>query len=409
MTFRLAAAADLPELRNLDAACFPPGDPEHQQAAAGELEAGTRNGTITLAMIADRMVGYFASDRPSQSHIYISALAVHPDQRRSGIAGQLLDRFLRSMSTDDLLVTSISTVTSPNNLPMLRLLCSRSFIVRSRVSDYFGPGKDRFYCQLKTRHIFADPDDRYLVPVESGESLTRLLDNEAYVITDVLAMAWGAYMYEVSRFDVDDISSLQSDECSASISFQTAILGVLTFLLAFSFTSASYPVGARGLLVVATLASTISLIVYANASGDLSRLQNGEFEQHMKWGNLLSEFGGVQPFVVVLALTFANVTTGDVADVVIGAGTALAMLAYEFSPFSYRDRYKGDFKYTASAIACCLLPLIGVFTLDSTWQMWTWTGVALSLFALRIVFYWPRSHAEAASTALHGPWRSRRT
>ena len=329
VSVRQADISDLGEVERLDAICFQPSDPDHQPAAPGELRAGLQARQCLVAELNDVVVGYIAHDAPSPDHIYISALAVEPGHRESGVGGALLDHFLRSLSPTTLVTTSISTVTSPNNLPMLRLLCSRNFIVRRQLADYFEPGSKRFYCQLKTRHMFTDPDDRYLVPVGSIASIGHLLDDDAYVITDVLSMSWDAFVYEISRFDVDDIGSLQSDECAASISFQSAILAILTFLLGFAFASSNYPAGARAVLVFATLASTISLIIYANASGDLSRLQNGDFQQYMKWGNLLSEFGGVQPFAVVLALTFANVASTDATGAVVAGGVGVVRAGEE--------------------------------------------------------------------------------
>lgn len=407
VSVRQADISDLGEVERLDAICFQPSDPDHQPAAPGELRAGLQARQCLVAELNDVVVGYIAHDAPSPDHIYISALAVEPGHRESGVGGALLDHFLRSLSPTTLVTTSISTVTSPNNLPMLRLLCSRNFIVRRQLADYFEPGSKRFYCQLKTRHMFTDPDDRYLVPVGSIASIGHLLDDDAYVITDVLSMSWDAFVYEISRFDVDDIGSLQSDECAASISFQSAILAILTFLLGFAFASSNYPAGAWAVLVFATLASTISLIIYANASGDLSRLQNGDFQQYMKWGNLLSEFGGVQPFAVVLALTFANVASTDATGAVVAGGVGAALLLYEFSSFSYRDRYRRELRYTIAAIICAALPLAGVWTLDSETLTIAWTVVALAAFASRIIFYWPKTHTEAGQDHLGRRWRPR--
>ena len=404
---RQADISDLREVERLDALCFPPGDPDHQPAAPGELRAGLQARQCLVAELDGSIVGYVAHDTPSPDHIYISAVAVDPNHRESGVGGALLDHFLGSLSQTTVATTSISTVTSPNNLPMLRLLCSRNFIVRRQLADYFDPGSKRFYCQLKTRHMFTDPDDRYLVPVGSTASIDRLLEDDAYVITDVLKMSWDAFVYEISRFDVDDIGSLQSDECAASISFQSAMLAVLTFLLGFAFASSNYPGGARAVLVFATLASTISLIIYANASGDLSRLQNGDFQQYMKWGNLLSEFGGVQPFVVVLALTFANVANSDLTGALVAGGVGAAMILYEFSSFSYRDRYGQELRYTIAAIVCAALPLAGIWTLRSETLPIVWTVFAIAAFGARILFYWPRTRTEAGHDYLGRRWRPR--
>lgn len=393
MDVRLAGWNDLAKLKALDAVCFPEDDVDRERATPGEIEAGLQHDGITVVQDGDELVAFLQVDRPSDRHVYIAALGVRPSAQGGGIGARLLDSFLRSVDPEAGLVSSISTVTSPRNLPMLGLLLSRGFVVRTVMRDYFGEDKDRFYCQLRVRHRFVDPDDRYLVPAHSLDHLYRLLSSETYALTDLLRSPSGP-LFEVSRFDDDDLAGLQAAEASAGISFSTAILAALTFLLAFAFASPRYPDGARALLVVATLTSTASLIVYANASGELARLRSNTFDNYMKWGNLLSEYGGVTPFVLTLPITFNAVTDSENAGLAIAALFCGSLLAYEFSAFALVARYPRHWRFYVPAILTAGLPLAGVLLPDDPRWSWGWTTLALVVLLIRILVALPPTVAE---------------
>ncbi|MEK8105420.1 hypothetical protein NKG94_10085 [Micromonospora sp. M12] len=102
-------------------------------------------------------------------------------------------------------------MTSPENLAMLGLLLSRGFVVRTIVPDYFGPGRDRYYCQHKSRVEYVDADERYLIPVAASAQIATLLAGEQNVITGLVNLPAGPAL-ELSRFEKDDFAALQSDE-----------------------------------------------------------------------------------------------------------------------------------------------------------------------------------------------------
>lgn len=394
LTTRIANSDDLQRLVDLDAICFPVDDPDHQHASPGELESGVALRQVTVAVDGERIVGFLHVERPSADHAVISAIGVHPDYRRSGLASSMLDGYLESMGSFVLEQISLSTVTSPRNLPMLRILLSRGFVVRTFMKNYFGEERDRVYCQLRIRRPYVDPNDRYLVPVSARDEVESLLDTQSYAITNVLHTA-ADWLFEISRFDENDVTALQSNEYNAGIAFSTAMLSVLTFILGFSFASDRYPDGARALLVIATAATTLSLIVYANASGEIGRLRSRDFDLHMKWGNLLSEYGGVIPFILSLSLTFVEVTKNVYAGWLLAVGFSGSLLLYERSKFSMTTRYPARRKFRWPAYATSLLPSVSAATHASNASSWIWTAVAIVLLSWRIIVAAPSGIRES--------------
>ncbi len=385
----------LSALVELDEVCFPADDTSRERAAPGEVERGIAAGRVLVAQEDGRLKAFMQWDRPSPSCLYLTALGVHPDEQSIGLGRTLLKRFLAEATKDE--EVSITTVTGPGNLPMLRLLLSHGFVARRAMRDYFGVGKHRLYLQFKASDDTIHPDDRYLIPIDNQETVFGLLGEGKYLLTDVVDSASGTY-YEISRFDEEDRSSLQADELSTGVSFASAILAGLTFLAAFAFGSQRYPDGILALLIVAVLTTTLSLIVYANASGELARLRGTDFKRYMKWGNLLSEYGGVLPFLLVLPLTFRQVTSETPATWAIAILFAGGLMGYELSPFALHARYPRQIRFLAPAAITALLP-IGAAAAPSTdaW-MWVWSAATVVVLAIRILIAVPVTFQESSPT-----------
>lgn len=401
LSTRIAKEDDLEELAALDATCFPADDPDHQHASPGELETGISARGVTVAIDGTRIVGFLHVEQPSVEHAIISALGVHPDYRRSGLASRLLDAYLKSLQPYALEHMSLSTVTSPRNLPMLRILLARGFIVRNLMTNYFGTDRDRLYCQLRVRRPYVDPNDRYLVPVSALDEVASLLETQSYAITNILHTA-ASWLFEVSRFDENDVTALQANEYNAGVAFSTAMLGVLTFLLGFSFASDRYPDGARVLLAMATAASTLSLIVYANASGEIGRLRSTDFDLHMKWGNLLSEYGGVTPFILSLSITFTEVTKNKYVGFLVAATFSCSLVLYEMSRFSMTSRYPRIRKFRWPAYATGVLPMLGAAAHGETVLSWAWAAITIALLGWRIFVATPSDIRESPRDNIAG-------
>ncbi|HSV67125.1 MAG TPA: GNAT family N-acetyltransferase [Mycobacteriales bacterium] len=199
---RYATLADLAALTDLDNACFLLDHTDQQRAAPGELEHGLVHGEISVVEVDEVIVGFLHADRPAPDQVWMHGLGVRADFRRRGLGGLLLDRFLTSLGASPMggsplggSQLSVTTVTSPRNLPMIRLLLSRGFGARRVVRDYFGPGKDRLLCQLMPDDGWSSMDRR-LVPFDSPQQLYDLLDSGRYTLRGLLVAGEGL------RYDV---------------------------------------------------------------------------------------------------------------------------------------------------------------------------------------------------------------
>ncbi|MGW4680593.1 N-acetyltransferase family protein [Micromonospora taraxaci] len=405
-----ASTEDIPALLALDALCFPPGDPAHEPAAPSEIENGVAAGHVRVVRAGTEIVGFLQYELPSAHHLYLSGLGVHPDQRRTGVGAALLDDFVaraRTVAAQPHL--SISTVTSPENLAMLGLLLSRGFVVRTIVPDYFGPGRDRYYCQHKSRVEYVDADERYLIPVAASAQIATLLAGEENVITGLVNLPAGPAL-ELSRFEKDDFAALQSDESAAGVAFSSGILASIAFVLGLSFTSPAYPDGVRVLLMCAALATTASLIIYANTSGELARLRTNSFGRYTKWGNVLSEFGGVFPFLIALPVTFAKITSSVGVALAAAALFGAALLVYDRSTFAISARFRQTVSTTALSLFVAAAPVLGVLAVRHSAApfSWAWTGAVLLALAAQSFTYLFRRRDESTSRVGLRPWQSRR-
>lgn len=400
----LAVERDLDEIRQLDQLCFPPGDLYQESAAPGELAKGISAGRVSIMRRNGQIVGFLQYEQPLEDHIYISALGVHPDAREQQVGRTLLRNLLSGISASGK-NPAVSTVTGPSNYVMLRLLLSQGFLVRTIMRDYFGPGRDRFYCQYKVRAGYVDPDDRYLIPAHATDHMAKLMTT-GYVITSAVSLPAGP-AFEMCKFERDDFASLQSAECAASITFSAGALGAITFVLGFSFIYSNYPDDVRVLLIAAAVITTFSLIIYANASGELSRLRSNIFSHHMKWGNLLSEYGGALPFLVTLPVTFASVTRNKLVALVAALIVSLALCMYERSSFAIASRFRRTLFSASLEFVSCSAPITGVLAVFYMTVTWPWTAAISAALMLRVVIYLIRRPAESGPSTRNARWAIR--
>ncbi|MGY0230915.1 N-acetyltransferase [Longispora urticae] len=407
---RDATTADLPSLVELDRLCFPEDDLSLEPAVAGEIERAVEAGRVRVVTVESRLIALLTYEVPNPSHVFVSAIGVHPEWRRQGFGVLLLTELLeRNVLHSTLESQSVSTVTSPANHAMLRMLLSNGFVVRRLLKDYFGPGRDRYYCQYKVKTEYVDPDDRFFVPMSATAHIESLLSLGRYAITGAFTLATGP-MFEISHFEVDDLATLQSDETSAGVATSSGILAAITFLLGLSLTSPLYPDAVRIVLMGAALATTFSLIIYANTSGELARLRTNVFSHHMKWGNSLSEFGGVYPFLISLPVAFGRVSSSIWAGLGAALFVTVAMMLYERSKFSIFMRFRQTVvTWTLSIVIACA-PVSGVLVVryGSPVMSWAWAAaVCAALTGLSAVFL-TRRGSESLTPQLARRWQSRR-
>ncbi|MFG1771283.1 GNAT family N-acetyltransferase [Nocardia salmonicida] len=384
---RPAVDADVAALNILDAVCFPAGDVDREPASEDELQDGVRKGHVFVSTHEETITGFIHYERPTSGHVYINAVAVAPGHRTRGTARSLLRHLLSHLRAAESGATpSISTVTSPRNYPMLRLLLHEGFIARTLMLGYFGTGHDRLYLQYKVRIDYIDPDERYLVPVRAMRHVEQLLSDDSYVITDFVQLPSGD-AFEFCRFERDDLAGLEADETTTSVTFAGTVLAAMTFVLGAALSSAQYPDPARALLLVATLATTMALVIYTNAAGDIARLRSHAFDLHMRVGNVLSEYGGVYPFLISLPITFSVVTKSVLAGVAAAGLFTVALWLYERSRFSISQRFAQSKTTIALRTMTVIAPAVGVIAMRWVWLSWVWTAtVVFALSALASIF-----------------------
>jgi hypothetical protein len=252
---------------------------------------------------------------------------------------------------------------------------------------------------------YVDPEARHLVPVSAREQLAESLAPDDHAVTALVSLG-GEPAFEIARFERDDPAALQSGEAAAGIAFSGSILAAITFLLGFAFSSTRFPDDVRLLLIGATFATVLSLIVYASASGELARIRSNSFGRIMKWGNVLSEYGGVLPFVISLPVTYAQASGDPWTTMVLAVVLSAAIGWYERSEFSIAHRFRRSRVELALKLFTAASPTIGAGLVAAEATSWPWTIALMAALTARTWLYLFRRGAEA-DIAERRQWRIR--
>jgi ribosomal protein S18 acetylase RimI-like enzyme len=378
---RAATELDLHQLIDLDLLCFPSGQPGVEQASEGEIERGIRDSTMLIIEKDQQILGFLQYHivREHELGVFLSGLAVDPSARRRGLATHLVEDFLDKMKFPPYANAILSTSVDPANHPMLRLLTSHGFVGETLIDNYFGPGKDRLICRHRVTPEMLISDDLLFMPVHNQLELKMRLDREDWMLAGVRDFPNGA-MYEMRRYSLTDRASVMSTECTVSVTFASVIIGALAFLTGFGMVRSGFPPDLLSQLIIALIVSTIGLVIYANASGELSAFHYERFSEYMEWGNVLTEFGGVYPILQIVPVAVTSIThresLGGITCVAASIGAAL----YQASPFDILDRYNNNrFLFLAAAVLLIISPVVGFvcqWQLNST-ALWSIGNVLL--------------------------------
>ncbi|MDX5568044.1 GNAT family N-acetyltransferase [Streptomyces sp. ID05-04B] len=398
---RDARADDLPGLSRLLAeTCDPAGVPP-----SAVLAESITGGLVRVAESDGEVVGCVAAERPSPGHVRLSAAAVRDDLRRQGIALRLLDELSLRISERVGPAPLVSAVIEISDVPLSALLLKSGFIgTRVMRTSRHVDGVCLHY-QHKRRVEYIDPDTRYLVPLSAQAQLIESLGSQDQAVTALVSLR-GAPALEITRFEQDDPATLQSGEAAAGIAFSGAILAAITFLLGFAFTSTRFPDDVRLLLIGATFSTVLSLIVYASASGELARIHSNTFGKIMKYGNVLSEFGGVLPFLISLPVTYAQASGDPRTTMVLAALLSGGIAWYERSEFSIAHRFRKSIVEIVLMAFTAASPLIGAAVVATGTTSWPWTAALACALSARTWLYLYRRGPEAG-TAGRRQWQVR--
>jgi len=392
---RAAGPDDLPRLRSLltdsfEAAIIPP--------ASALLADAVERDLVRVAESEGELVGCIAAEMPSPGHARLSVIAVRASTRRQGVASQLLTEMVREFPRRSSEAPLISAVARTEELAVTRLLLACGFIgtrvMRTDATSGTSGTSLHIHYQHKARVEYVDPDARHLVPAHAREQLAESLAPSDQAVTAVVTLG-GKPAFEIARFEQDDPATLQSGEAAAGIAFSGSILAAITFLLGFAFSSSRFPDDVRLLLIGATFSTVLSLIIYASASGELARIRSNSFGKIMKWGNVLSEYGGVFPFLISLPVTYAQASGDPWSTMILAVVLSAAIGWYERSEFSIAHRFRRTRPELALMVLTAASPAAGAALVVADATSWPWTTVLTATLAARTWLYLFRRGAEA--------------
>ncbi|MFM9705509.1 GNAT family N-acetyltransferase [Streptomyces galilaeus] len=391
---RNAHAGDLPKLVDLLAETCDDAD----SPSSALLAESINRCMVRVAESNGRLVGCVAAEAPSPGHVRLSVVAVRDDLRKQGVALRLLDELSKTISALPGPAPLFSAVAEADYVPVAGLLLKSGFVgTRIMLTSRSTDGICLHY-QHKSRVEYIDPDTRYLVPLSARAQLIESLAPQDQAVTSLVSLG-GEPAFEITRFEQDDPATLQSGEAAAGIAFSGAILAAITFLLGFAFTSTRFPDDVRLLLIGSTFSTVLSLIVYASASGELARIRSNSFGKIMKYGNILSEYGGVLPFVISLPVTYAQASGDPRTTMALAALLSVGIGWYERSEFSISHRFRKspiDILLTTFTAAS---PIIGAAVIATDTISWPWTVTLAAALAGRTWLYLFRRGAEAGTSA----------
>lgn len=90
-------------------------------------------------------------------------------------------------------------------------------------------------------------------------------------------------------------------------------------------------------LLVATFGFVFSALIYANMTGT-GRFAKQKSTQYLQWGNVLSEYLGVYPFIVAIPLSVGAITDDVFLRIATLVLTIVSITLYSASPFSMISR-----------------------------------------------------------------------
>ena len=384
MGIRLAIPSDITAIRVLDAGAFPTGNPALEPAAPGELEGGIQRGEVWLDERDGVIVGFIHCETLEKSRYNLVSLVVANEFQGRGFGRNLMSHIRDSILSPDI-AAEVTCVTSPENIRMIAILLSYGFIGTNLITDYFGPGKGRIFFHFGQSKFEYVRQNHVYGPLASSGAIVELMTHNAMHVVDIQVGAQGALLDLAEPLTPDPVS-LRQTEANSSVGQASGVLAALTFLLGFSFVESDYSIALRLFVMVAVILTVGGMQVYANSTGNMARIGDGNFSDHMKWGNLLLDFGGHYPLVLVLPAVFAAHTKSIIGAAIIGAIVTALLFAYEFSSFSIYRRYKKTWLITSLVVMTCLLPVIALpLTL---WLDNQWLWVALTSAVLGGRFAW---------------------
>lgn len=160
-----------------------------------------------------------------------------------------------------------------------------------------------------------------------------------------------------------------------SATFAGAIIAALIFLFGFVLATASAPPDILAAIGSSVVLSTLALVAYTNASGELARIRAGSFTRYMEVANVVSEFAGVYPLFILTPAIVVAKTHASVASLVLAIASGVTLLLYQYVGLDLIHRYERR-RHAAWSIYRWLLaalPLLAYVSWLSLGKTWPWT------------------------------------
>jgi ribosomal protein S18 acetylase RimI-like enzyme len=385
--------SDFEDIQRLDSSLFPENSLDFEPASEDELRFGVSRGEIFLARAAGKAVAFIHFEAIGSTAVNLVSLAVSPDFQGRGV-GKALMKFMDDSIGNG--IEEVTCVTSPRNGSMIKVLLNSNFVGTALVKDYFGQGKDRLVFKRRKNseeYLLGGSD---FVPLESPEAIVTLMN---YGDRQISRMHLGAqgHLLEIARTLEINLADARNNEASTSVSQAAGILSALTFLLGFSFVLETFSIYLRMFLIIAVVATVGAVQVYANSTGSVLRAKDSSFDSHMKMGNLLLDFGGHYPLIIVMPAIFVSFNDPLAPQLVVAAAVSFLLLLYELSPYSIFSRYKQGFVNMALMVTTAVLPLISVWSQYIFASQLEWILIALTVLAIRFGLHSLRRITEGTS------------
>lgn len=140
-----------------------------------------------------------------------------------------------------------------------------------------------------------------------------------------------------------DKFNLYMGEAATSVSF-TSFMAVVVFFFIGLLVTGSSELQTRlriplVMLFISAFGFLYSTLIYANASGEVSRLRRKEFDRQMATANIISEYWGVYCLVFASPLVILGYSPDKILSIIVLVVCIVGFLFYHFLGFSILERY----------------------------------------------------------------------
>lgn len=194
--------------------------------------------------------------------------------------------------------------------------------------------------------------------------------------------------------------NLYQMEIQTSVSFTAFMTAVTSFFLGLLITR----LGGINLtikipilfLIVSTFGFLYSTIIYSNASGEITRLNNKKAKSYMLIGNVLSEYIGVYLLVLSIPLVINAITSDVFLRITTLVVVVVGLFFYSISQFSIAHRYLKVIPKNVFASSIVILEFLVFLAQIGLLPYFTFIATVFLIFIIVSTCYFYRSKERLA-------------